>query len=370
MTSHAVARPHLRHFTSVRWGLLVSALLLALIGLATVHSATAELSVNVLPRQLLWIGIGLVVMLIAFSVDYHAVLDFSWILYGLGIASLVLVLFFGEKVAGARSWIGIGSFGGQPAEFMKPAAALMLARYLATTDRRYLGPLQVAVAGMIVALPVLLVALQPDYGSAAMFLPILMGTLLVAGVRWRTLAAFAPVVILLLTAIFFFGLHDYQRQRLLTFASPGSDHLGAGYQVHQSKIAVGSGEMLGRGYMQGTQSQLRFLPQRHTDFVFAVLAEEWGFVGVLCVLGLYALYFANGARVAMRARDRAGVLVVIGLLSLSGFHVLYNTAMVVGMLPITGIPLPFLSYGGSFTLVNFLATGIILGVDLRRHVNR
>jgi rod shape determining protein RodA len=157
---------------------------------------------------------------------------------------------------------------------------------------------------------------------------------------------------------------------VLTYLQPESDPLGAGYQVRQSKIAVGSGELLGKGYMQGTQSQLRFLPARHTDFILSVLAEEWGFLGVLVVFGLYISYITSAARIAMRARDRAGILLVTGLLSVQCFHILYNSAMVVGFVPITGIPLPFLSYGGSFTLFNFTATGIILGVDLRRYVNR
>ena len=165
-------------------------------------------------------------------------------------------------------------------------------------------------------------------------------------------------------------MQGYQRQRVITFLAPESDPLGAGYQVRQSKIAVGSGGLTGKGYMQGTQSQLRFLPARHTDFIFAVLAEEWGFLGVLAVLGLYALYIVSALRVALRARDRAGILLVVGLVSVFAFHVVYNTAMVVGLLPITGIPLPFLSYGGSFTLVNFVATGLILAVDVQRYVNR
>ena len=166
------------------------------------------------------------------------------------------------------------------------------------------------------------------------------------------------------------GMQEYQKERVRTFVSPERDPLGAGYQLQQSKIAVGSGQFLGRGYQQGTQSQLRFLPARHTDFVFAVLAEEWGFLGVALVLLFYSIFLLNGARVAERARDRFGILLVVGLLSGFGFHVLYNTAMVVGMVPITGIPLPFLSYGGSFMLANFIATGLILGVDFRRHVNR
>jgi rod shape determining protein RodA len=186
----------------------------------------------------------------------------------------------------------------------------------------------------------------------------------------RLLVGAVLIALVLGAGVWTFGMQGYQRQRVLTFLYPERDPLGAGYQVRQSKIAVGSGELLGKGYMQGTQSQLRFLPARHTDFILSVLAEEWGFAGVLTVLGLYALYITSAARIAMRARDRAGILLVAGLVSVTCFHVLYNSAMVVGFVPITGIPLPFLSYGGSFTMVNFIATGIILGVDMRRYVNR
>jgi rod shape determining protein RodA len=203
-----------------------------------------------------------------------------------------------------------------------------------------------------------------------MFAPIMIGMLLVAGVRVRMLLMAVVIGLLVGAGMWSFGMRGYQRQRVLTFLSPDSDPLGAGYQVRQSKIAVGSGEMLGKGYMQGTQSQLRFLPVRHTDFILSVLAEEWGFLGVLTVLGLYALYVASAARIAMRARDRAGILLVTGLLSVLCFHILYNSSMVAGFVPITGIPLPFLSYGGSFTMVNFIGTGLMLGVDLRRYVNR
>jgi len=194
--------------------------------------------------------------------------------------------------------------------------------------------------------------------------------LLVAGVRWQLIVAGLLIVILVAGMAWSFLLLPYQRERIVSFLSPGSDPLGAGYQLRQSKIAVGSGELTGRGYMQGTQSQLRFLPARHTDFIFAALAEEWGFLGVLTVLSLFSLYVYNGAQVARRSRDRVGILLVVGLLSVFAVYVTYNTAMVVGMLPITGIPLPFLSYGGSFMLSNFIATGLILGVDYRRFVNR
>jgi rod shape determining protein RodA len=165
-------------------------------------------------------------------------------------------------------------------------------------------------------------------------------------------------------------LHDYQKERVLTFLMPERDPLGAGYQVRQSKIAVGSGGVSGRGYLEGTQSQLRFLPARHTDFIFAVLAEEWGFVGVAVTLALFALYIQAALLIGQRARDRLGVLMVAGVLGFFVAHVVYNTAMVVGLLPITGIPIPFLSYGGSFVVYNLAATGLLLGIDYRRYVNR
>jgi rod shape determining protein RodA len=368
--SAAPTRLSLRHLATVRWGLLVAALLLAAAGLVTVHSASTEMAMDYLPRQALWVGLGLLAFVVVFSLDYRAIMDFSGVLYGLGLAALVAVLLFGEVRGGARSWLGIGSLGGQPSEFMKPVTALLLARFLGGSGGRHLGVKEIAGATAIAAAPMLLVALEPDLGGAVTFLPVLAGALLVAGVRVRALVGLGTLALVLGLGLFFFGIKDYQRQRILTFFSPESDPLGAGYQAHQSKIAVGSGQLRGRGYLQGTQSQLRFLPERHTDFVFAVLAEEWGFLGVAGVLALYGLFLANGGRVAVRARDRSGILLVVGLLSAFAFNVLYNTAMVVGLVPITGIPLPFLSYGGSFTLVNFLSTGLILGVDLRRHVNR
>jgi rod shape determining protein RodA len=363
-------KPRLRHLSSLDGGLLLSALLLAAIGLVTVHSASAEMPIDYLPRQAGWVGIGLFLMLVVMSIDYHVLLDLSLVLYGLGLVLLVLVLFMGVVRGGAANWLQIGPFQFQPSEFAKLATALFLARYLASLNRRVLDLQQIAVAAVIVGVPIVLVAIEPDMGGAAMYTPLLAGMLLIAGVRLRLLVTAALIVFVLSAGVWSFGMKSYQRQRVLTFLYPESDPLGAGYQVRQSKIAVGSGELMGKGYMQGTQSQLRFLPARHTDFILAVLAEEWGFLGVCSVLGLYVLYIGSAARIAMRARDRAGILLVVGLVSITCFHVLYNTAMVVGFLPITGIPLPFLSYGGSFTMINFMATGIMLGVDLRRYVNR
>ncbi|MDX1500871.1 MAG: rod shape-determining protein RodA [Thermoanaerobaculia bacterium] len=359
-----------RSLANVRWGLLVAALLLSLIGLATVHSASLELQVDYLPRQSVRLAIALVACAIALSVDYQLLTKFALPIYLTSLVLLVVVLFAGRQAGGARSWLEIGAAQLQPSDFAKLATTLMLARYLANVNRRYLGVRQILAAGGLTAAPMVLVALEPDLGGAAMFVPILGVMLLVCGVRWRFVLGAAIAVLLVGTGLWFFVMMDYQRQRVQTYFSPESEPLGAGYQLRQSKIAVGSGQLDGRGYLQGTQSQLRFLPARHTDFIFAVLAEEWGFLGVATVLVLYAAFFLNGIKVAMRGRDRAGILLVMGLMAGIGFHVLYNTAMVVGLVPITGIPLPFLSYGGSFTVANFVATGMILGVDFRRYVNR
>jgi rod shape determining protein RodA len=363
-------RPALRMLAGVRWGMLVAALLLSAIGLVTVNSASAELGIDYLPRQALWVGLGLLVFIIAFSLDYQALTKFSVIFYVTGLILLTLVLILGQEYGGARSWLGFGAYRLQPSEFAKIATALFLARYLASRTGSHLRNHEVIVAGLIVLAPMILIALEPDLGGAAMFVPMLIGMVWLAGIQWRFVLVMAIIMLVAGGSMWFFIMQDYQKERVQTFLSPERDPLGAGYQLQQSKIAVGSGQFLGRGYQQGTQSQLRFLPARHTDFIFSVLAEEWGFLGVALVLALYAVYILNGAHVASRARDRAGILLVVGLLSMFGFHVLYNTAMVVGLVPITGIPLPFLSYGGSFMLANFIATGLILGVDFRRHVNR
>jgi rod shape determining protein RodA len=370
--SHPVPeeRPRLRLLSSIDGGLILSALLLAAIGLATVHSASSEMAVDYFPRQAGWVAIGLVLMVISMSVDYHVLLDLSVVLYGLGLVSLVGVLGFGVVHGGAANWLKIGGFQFQPSEFAKIATCLFLARYLAGLNLRVLELRQIFVAIGIVGLPMVLVAIEPDMGGAAMYAPVVIGMLLVAGVRIRLLVTAALIGAVLVSGLWMFGLKGYQRQRVLTFLAPETDPLGAGYQVRQSKIAVGSGGFLGKGYMQGTQSQLRFLPARHTDFILSVLAEEWGFLGVITVFGLYAVYISSAARIAIRARDRAGILLAVGLVSITCFHVLYNSAMVVGFLPITGIPIPFLSYGGSFTMINFISVGIILGVDIRRYVNR
>ena len=354
----------------VRWSLLLVALALSVLGAATINSASAELPGEYMPRQALWVGLGLGVLVVALAVDYRRLARFAVPLYAACLGLLGLVLLVGRVRGGARSWLGIGGLQLQPTEVAKLGTVLFLARFLAGTEGEHLTFKQIGAAALIVAGPMALVAAQPDLGSAVMFVPMLAAQLLVAGISRRRLVTIALIGVVLLGLGWTFGLKDYQRARIATFVSPGSDPQGAGYQARQSKIAVGSGELIGKGYMQGTQSQLRFLPARHTDFVFAVLAEEWGFLGVAFAMFLYGAFLYGMVEVASRARDRLGILLVVGLFATFAFHILYSTAMVIGRVPITGIPLPFLSYGGSFTLFCFAATGVVLGVDYRRYVNR
>ncbi len=359
-----------RTLARVQWQLLVSALLLSLVGWITVRSAGAQMNTDYASRQALWIGVGLVVFFVAGAFDYRRLTTLSPLIYTATIALLGGVLFFGRTGGGARSWIGTRSLGFQPSELAKIAAVLVLARLLGEAGERYITFSKLAKVTLIVILPMALLALQPDLGGAAMFVPMVLAMVLVVGVRPRWVVSVFLVGLLISGVFWTWGMKPYQHQRVKTFLAPGSDPLGAGYQVRQSKIAVGSGGVSGKGYLQGTQSRLRFLPARHTDFIFAVLAEEWGFVGIAAVFGLYFWYLQSMVVIALRARDRTGILVVVGFWAFFAFHLLYNSAMVVGLVPITGIPLPFLSYGGSYTLFNFAATGLILGVDYRRYVNR
>lgn len=363
-------RASLHSLANVRWGLLVAAILLAAIGLVVVASASATMQVNYLPRQALAVALGLVAMVVLFSLDYQMLLNLAIPIYSAGLALLGLVLVVGHRAGGAQSWLSLGPLHFQPSELAKLTTAILLARLLADADQRWVGGKRVALVVLVVALPMMLVIMERDLGGAVMYLPMVAGMLLVAGIRPRLLALAVVSVVIVCALVWTFALLPYQRDRIATFLNPGRDPLGAGYQVRQSKIAVGSGELTGRGFMRGPQSQLRFLPARHTDFIFSVLAEEWGFLGVITAFGLFGLFIFKGVQVALRARDRAGILLVVGLIAGFAFHVLYNTAMVIGLLPVTGVPLPFLSYGGSFMLLNFMVTGLILGIDFRRYVNR
>lgn len=358
-----------KYLASLDWVLLLAVFLLAGTGVALVASASQSSPTNYAQRQATWCAIGLVLMLLSLSVDYHRLIDSAVLLYLPVIAALLYLLVFGRLVSGARSWIVLGSVRVQPSEFAKIAIALLLAKYFADFRQTLVTRREVGAVALIAGVPIALILVQPDLGTAVTCLPIVGACLLLAGLRvkWILLMAAAGMVLSLLAWGFF--LKDYQKARIVSFLAPEADPRGSGYHSIQSRIAVGSGGFSGKGYKQGSQSRLEFLPARHTDFVFSVLAEEEGFIGTLSVLGLYSLLVLRGFQAARKARDREGLYLAASLTCLLAFHTIINVGMVAGMLPITGIPLPFLSYGGSFLAVCFIAVGLILNVRLRRTVN-
>lgn len=352
------------------WSILVVTLAISVVGVALILSATYGGSHEGLhSKQALWILVGLALMLLVLTVDYHFWVEFSGYFYILSIAVLVWVLIFGKTISGARSWIPLGFFNFQPSELVKITTALFLARYCAEIREDGHRFVNMLVTGGIVALPVGLIALQPDLGTALTFIPLLAAVNVLAGIRLKTVGILVLAGLIMLPVVWHFGLEDYQKARIMTFIDPGSDPLGAGYQIAQSKIAVGSGCLVGKGFMSGTQSQLKFIPEQHTDFIFSVLAEEFGFLGVAFTLGLYFMLFSRSVNATRNARDRRGIYLAMGLVSILFFHVLVNVGMVIGVMPTTGIPLPLLSYGGSSVISSFIAIGLILNVRVRRFTN-
>ena len=282
-------RPTLGHLAGLHWGLLASALALAAVGLLVLRSASAEAATDYFSRQLVWAAIGFVAMLLTLAFDYHRLLGLSPLAYAAGLVSLVLVLFVGHEAGGAVGWFRIGSVGIQPSEFAKLATALFLARYLAGLSERRLDTRHILTVLAIAAAPMLLTAVEPDLGGAGMFAPMVAGMLLVAGVRARLVVGAVLGGLLVGALIWNYGMKSYQRDRIITFLAPAEDPLGAGYHITQSKIAIGSGGIFGKGFLNGTQSHLHYLPEQHTDFIFPAMAEEWGLAG-----GLFDFVVAHG----------------------------------------------------------------------------
>jgi len=245
----------------------------------------------------------------------------------------------------------------------------MLAKFFDSNDRAYLTPRSFVTAMAIIGAPVFLIIIQPDFGTAATFFPLIGVAMFFGGIRMRVWIAMILIALIALPAGWFFFLKPYQKERIMIFLNPERDPLGSGYQVTQAKIAIGSGGIHGKGFLQGTQAKLEYLPARHTDFIFAVLGEEWGFIGVTIVLGLYLFLIVQALTFAKNARDRGGTFLAICLVSFFIFHILINVAMQIGILPTTGIPLPLISYGGSSAMMFFIAIGLLLNVDMRRFVN-
>ncbi|MEO8049599.1 MAG: rod shape-determining protein RodA [Acidobacteriota bacterium] len=358
-----------RSYRDLDWPLLLITLVICGLGVLQIYSATRDTRwEDAWWKQLIWIGIALGLMWVVTSIDYHTLLGQIPLLYTLAVSALVAVLLVGRLVFGSRRWINILGVTLQVSEFVKLVIILVVARYVSELRSDEIKPRDLFKLGGLVGIPALLVMYQPDLGTGLTYLPILAVGILIAGVQWRYLAILALVGALTLPVGWYF-LKEYQRQRLVTFLDPSGDPRGAGYQVIQSKIAVGDGGVWGRGVTRGTQTQLRFLPATHTDLIFSSFAEEHGFVGVVVVLGLYFLLLMQIVQNAQMAPDRAGMYVCMGVAALLLFHVLVNVGMVVGRMPVTGIPLPLMSSGGSNMFSVFMMLGLVNNVRLRRFLS-
>ena len=352
-------------------GTLLMLIALSAISVVAVHSAMQSKEPSLWSgaafRQMIYCMIGLVVYLIVQRVDYHHWADLAFVLYWLGMALLGLVLLT-RPIAGSHSWFELGRVRLQPSEPMKALAVLATAAFLANSPGR-LDFKRLMQLAALVALPMMLIVIEPDMGSAVTFAPLFLGAAWLAGLRPRVLFTLALLGALAAPIGWFTVLKPYQKERIITVIEPDRDPMRSGYQTIQSRIAVGSGEVLGKGLFQGSQSRLEFLPARETDFILAVVAEEKGFVGVLVVLGLLLALLMRALNTAATAQDYLGSLIAVGVVSLWAGQIFINTGMVTGILPTIGVPLPLVSYGGSSAVATFLAFGLVSSVRSGRLVN-
>jgi rod shape determining protein RodA len=351
------------------WWLLLFAFAICGLGMLEIYSATHNSHLAGMHwRQLSWIGLGLLCMLVLSRIDYHQILDQSPVLYMIGIAALILVLAVGRTRFGAKRWLPVLGAFLQVSELVKLIIIIVLARFFSEVRTEQLALAELVKAGFLVGLPLGLILLQPDLGTAMVLVPMALVGAFLAGLQWKHALAMITLGAMMLPIGWHF-LKPYQKERVETFLRPEEDPKGSGYQILQSKIAVGAGGFWGKGLGQGSQNQGGFVPVRYSDFILAALAEELGFVGVFVTLLLYAGLLLRLVQNAQRASDRAGMYLVMGVAAVLGFHVLVNVAMVIGYMPVTGIPLPLMSYGGSATLFVYLSLGLVMNVRIRRFVN-
>lgn len=353
------------------WPLLLLTLVFVSMGIVTIYSANYDMAAQhagALPsRQVLWLGLGLAAMFTAVSFDYHYVDRLAYPFYALMLLLLLVVLFVGHSGGGSQRWINLGFFRLQPSEPAKLAIVLVMAKYFQdgepSTGYR-LFDLWIPFA--LVTPLILLTLVQPDLGTAIILGLVFISMILMAGLRLKTFLGLAAAGVAFLPIGWHF-LRTYQRNRVLTFLDPDRDPLGAGYHVIQSQIAIGSGRLFGKGYLHGTQNRLDFLPAQHTDFIFAVFSEEWGFAGCFVLLACYFVMIVYCLKLIERAKDRFGGLLVFGMLSILFWHVVINVAMVSGLMPVVGVPLPMFSYGGSSLASMMFAIGVMINVSMRRY---
>jgi len=354
------------------WTLFLLALAFVLIGVTTIYSANYDViqrHAGALPgRQLTWLGLGLIALFAALAFDYHYIDRIAYPFYGAMFLLLVLVLFLGHSGGGSQRWINLGFFRLQPSEPAKIAIVLVMAKFFQDDEPPQGYTLRDLWAPFALAAPlVLLTLVQPDLGTAIILGIVFISMILMGGLRTRSFLYLVGAGLAFLPVAWHF-LKPYQRNRILTFLDPDRDPLGAGYHVIQSQIAIGSGRLFGKGYLHGTQNRLDFLPAQHTDFIFAVFSEEWGFVGCLILLLLYFALFIYCLGLVQRAKDRFGALLVFGMTAIFFWHVAINVAMVAGLMPVVGVPLPMVSYGGSALASMMFAVGVIMNVSMRRFI--
>lgn len=349
--------------------ILLITLLLLTIGLVTIYSATQAKALafneSYYLKQGQWMLVGLAALLIVIKISYQKFIDISYAIYAVNVILLAFVLVIGHIRLGAQRWFSIGGFAFQPSEFIKLSLILALSNYVGSKKGSMSDFKNLIAPVLLLAIPFGLVLLQPDLGTALLLLPIFFSILLVGGANPKHITG---MIVLGLAGLPFFwhALREYQKQRLLVFINPNVDPLGAGYTIIQSKIAVGSGGLIGKGWMHGTQNQLNFLPERHTDFIFSVIGEEWGLLGALLLILLYFVIVKRAFNMASLTSDMYGRAIATGIAVMIGFQIVVNIGMTIGLMPVVGVPLPLISYGGSSLLATLVAIALLLNVGMRR----
>lgn len=354
---------------NIDWGIFICCILLSIIGMIALFSATYDSEDTSLQRQLIWFVICIPVVFIIIFIDYEAIAKISPILYGIVLILLVIVLFT-DPVNGATSWFNLGFLSIQPAEFAKIAVILFLALALCKIQEKGKNeinrPTKLLIALAVVAIPVLLIIKQPDYGTAAAFLVATVMILFTAGINKKYIIGTILLVVIAVPLLYFFVLPEHAKDRIEVFLNPESDPRGSGYNLTQSKLAIGAGQLTGMGLLKGNQTQLGFLYPKTTDFIFSVIGEEMGFIVAGSVIIIYVILITKSIYVAKTAKDDLGTYIAIGIAGIFLFHMVENIGMTMGLLPITGVPLPFVSYGGSSLLTNFILIALLLNISGRR----
>ena len=356
------------------WSIIWVLFAIISVGLLSIYSALyfqvkAHPTGNLFIRQLIWLSVGFCAMFATLLIDYQRLRAVSFWLYLVAILLLVVVLVAGKEVNGSKRWLEVAGFQFQPSELMKVMIGVQLATYFSSLESSsYPGLHKLLIPGLLVGAPVLLILAEPDLGTAITIVAIAATVVFFVGVRWKYILGMVLSIVPLVYPIWEHVLKPYQKRRILILLRPDLDPLGAGYHIRQSKIAIGSGMFWGKGFLNGTQNKLHFLPEKHTDFIFSVWAEEWGFAGAVLLLSLFCLLILLTLRVARRSKDRYGSLVVVGMSALVLWQALINIGMVIGVLPVVGITLPFVSYGGSSLITLCVAIGLIENVSMRRYV--